>query len=109
MVIVVFPALAVFSLLIPFHSLPCHSLYSAASPPLCPTLTDVTTNSLDVSWYPPNIPRGDITDYEVRRGEEGYAVVYMSSIAFYDSGPAFTVNDMSHSLSDSSITGPSPT
>ena len=42
---------------------------SAASPPLCPTLTDVTTDSLDVSWYPPNIHRGDITDYEVRRGE----------------------------------------
>ena len=71
MVIVLFPALAVFSLLILSNSLPFHPFCSAASPPLCPTLTDVTTDSLDVSWYPPNIPGGDVTDYEVRRGEEG--------------------------------------
>ena len=48
----------------PSPSIPC----SAASPPLCPTLTDATADSLVVSWYPPNIPRGDITDYEVTRG-----------------------------------------
>ena len=108
-VVVLFLALAVLTQLIVFHSLPFQPFCSAASQPLCLTLTGVTTDSLDVSWYPPNTPRGDITDYKVRRGEEGYAIVYMSSIAFYDTGPAFTVNDMSHPLSDSSMTGPSPT
>ena len=59
-------ALVVLSPLIFSNSLPFHPFCSAASPPLCPTLTDVTTDSLDVSWYPPNIPGDDITDYEVR-------------------------------------------
>ena len=49
----------------PFNSI----FHLASSPPLCPTLSDVTTDSLVVSWYPPNTPRGIITDYEVRRGE----------------------------------------
>ena len=49
----------------------------ASSPPLCPTLSDVTTDSLVVSWYPPNTPKGIITEYGVRRGRRNSVLCFV--------------------------------